>query len=135
MFSINPYTCILDFYIPYFLYILSFRSSIGIIVYIVYLGFNRLVLKGLSSKQCIVYIVYYCLQLGSEFYMQTKFDPFLLKVCQILRPKSEVVIIYTDPHTYVAERVRGDRKEGNEHLSPLRSNLFLYRGESISQLL
>jgi hypothetical protein len=48
MFSINPYTCFLDFYIPYFLYIYSFRSSIGIIVYIVYLGSNLLRLNDLN---------------------------------------------------------------------------------------
>lgn len=43
MFSINPYTCILDFYTPYILYILSFKSSIEIIVYIVYNGSNVLI--------------------------------------------------------------------------------------------
>jgi hypothetical protein len=43
MFSINPYTCFLDFYIPYFLYIYSFRSFIRIIVYIVYNGSNELI--------------------------------------------------------------------------------------------
>jgi hypothetical protein len=96
-----------QFLYPLFYHIYSFRSSIGIIVYIVYNGHNKLIRNGLYCKQCIVYIVYNCLQLWSEFYMQAQLKSFLLKVCQILRLESEVVVIYTGPRAYVAEGVHG----------------------------